>query len=236
MELGLLGRQIRDRKKKQRERETSGQLRVQPKLFDIDVLLEENLNRMEELAYHYRVNDAGDWIETSGDIHDLANQPGIISDVKWEVSKLRAMKNVVRTHEGIEEDCEAISKQALQEEVQERFLALNARAIDVDEVIEPLGLSDAPEIRTPLAPETPSTLLYWAAMISPRDQRDALIGCLIERYHADCGKWGATRARRLMVRDILETLVPTLRYLGRRTFIGVMKLLGLNYVVKYFLG
>jgi hypothetical protein len=235
MELGLLGRILRERRQ---TKIAEAALRSQPTLFDMDVVL-PNLNvgpDTTDFAYHYSQNSDGEWVLTTGDIKTLADRSRVISDVPWDVEALKQMRDYVRTREGIEEDCEAISKQALQKEVQERFLALNARAIDVDELIELLVPIDAPEIETPLAPEAPSTLLYWAAMISPRDQRDALIGCLTERYHADFGKWGAKRARRLMARDFLETLVPTLRYLGRRAFIGVMKLLGLNYVVKYFLG
>jgi hypothetical protein len=82
----------------------------------------------------------------------------------------------------------------------------------------------------------PELILFVAAFISPRDQRDALLGCLTERYGKDLTKRGPAWARYMLVRDALATLGPAAAWAAKRAFTGALSALGLKFVLKYFLG
>lgn len=80
------------------------------------------------------------------------------------------------------------------------------------------------------------TLLFLAAMATSRDQREAALGCIQERFQADCKLFGEARARKLMMRDLVISYWALVRSTTNGRIVKILKYFGLSYFIKYFLG
>jgi hypothetical protein len=82
----------------------------------------------------------------------------------------------------------------------------------------------------------PKALLFLAALISPKQQREATIGDYKQRYLKDCRKFDPFRAKIIMIRDLLEALGPSFHYFCSCILKGVLKIFGLSYMWRAFFG
>lgn len=79
------------------------------------------------------------------------------------------------------------------------------------------------------------TLLFLAAFATDRPQREAILGCIQERYEKECNLFGEKRARLLLVWELIKTYSSGIGTFAGKTIRTVFKYLGLGGIVRYFL-
>ena len=79
------------------------------------------------------------------------------------------------------------------------------------------------------------TLLFLAALTTDRSQRDAVLGCIQERFEKECGLFGEKRARYLMIRDLVKDYGSGFKSSFGKVLRTLLKYLGFSGIVRYFL-
>lgn len=78
-------------------------------------------------------------------------------------------------------------------------------------------------------------LIFMAALTFPGKQRENAIGDLLERFEEDSIRFGKSKAKILLARDVVESIYPIVKELLRSRLVKVVKMIGLHEVVKLFL-
>jgi hypothetical protein len=79
-------------------------------------------------------------------------------------------------------------------------------------------------------------LLLLAAFTCPPSRREIVLGDLVERYIRDCKRWNPTKAKWLMARDIVVTIMPVIRDIAHSKIARVFKYMGIVEMVRRYLG
>ena len=123
-----------------------------------------------------------------------------------------------------------------------RFTMRSAKVIRIKQVIHWLDETEADIVAVNAPVKKPkemfsfNLLLFVASFTSPRDQRDARIGDIEERYPKNCEKFGVRKAKLLIVRDIIMSIWPEMRGFFQSKMISALKYVGLSHFIKHYFG
>lgn len=79
-------------------------------------------------------------------------------------------------------------------------------------------------------------LLFLAALTCTRENREATLGDIAEKYEGYVEKSGPVRAKTIVAWDLGASLIPHFASMIGKGFKWGMKILGLKIVIKYFFG
>jgi hypothetical protein len=79
-------------------------------------------------------------------------------------------------------------------------------------------------------------LLFLVGLTYPSDQREDMLGHITERYNKNKETVGSKYAKLWIIRDVGASIVPIVYGVLRSKTIRLLRKIGLEIVIKYFLG